>query len=248
MIVNRIEFFLLVILSFLPPILFAIWIRNTEKYHRERWVPIVLCFFWGATIAILASIILEVVLQIPLAISIDDSNSIGFLMAVVVAPFAEEFTKPLALRMKTVNKELDEFEDGLIYGAVAGLGFSATENLFYGWSFLLKGEDIGSYPVGLFFLTFLLFMLIRSFGGCLLHAAATAWTGYGIGKTVMKKTSVLRILPFFIIACCVHAFYNFLILFEINGAVIGLIAAMIFVALSMYIVRKKIKTLDMVSR
>jgi len=235
-------------MAFLPPVIFAIWIRNTEKYHRERWKPIILCFCWGATIAVIASIILEMVLQIPLAISIRDYNSIWFFMAVVVAPFAEEFTKPFALRLKTVKKELDEFEDGLIYGAVAGLGFSATENLLYGWSFLLKGENLGSNPVGLFFLTFLLFMLIRSFGGCLLHAAATAWTGYGVGKSIMNKTSVIRILPFFILACFLHAFYNFLVSFEMTGAVIGLIAAMIFVALSMHIVRKKIRTLDMVSR
>ena len=106
-----------------------------------------------------------------------------------VAPIAEEFTKPMALRLKTVRKEINEFEDGLIYGAVAGLGFSATENLFYGLGFLSEGLFI-----------FIIYMCLRSIGGCLLHASATALTGYGYGKTIMKKTSFIRVFPYFLIA------------------------------------------------
>lgn len=233
---DQIELLLLIMFSFLPPIIFAIWIRNTEKYNREKWYPIFLCFLWGATIAIIAAIVLEVILEIPLALSIKDYNTTGFLMIVVIAPFAEEYSKPLALRLRKVERELDELEDGLIYGAVAGLGFSATENLLYGWSFLQEGM-----------LYFIILISIRSFGGCLLHAAATAWTGYGIGKRIMKKTSFIRVIPYFLLACFVHGLYNFLVTFELNGVVIGFFAAMIFVALSIHLVRKKIKTLDLQS-
>ena len=233
---DRLEFLLLILFSFLPPIIFAVWIRNTEKYNREKWLPIFLCFLWGATIAVVAAIILELILEISLSMSFQDYNTTGFLMIVVVAPFAEELSKPLALRLRRVNKELDELEDGLIYGAVAGLGFSATENLLYGWSFLQEG-----------LLFFIILIAIRSFGGCLLHAAATAWTGYGIGNTVMKKTSIIRVIPYFILACFVHGLYNFLVTFELNGVIIGFFAAMIFVAISIHVVRKKIKTLDLKS-
>lgn len=231
-----IEITLLFALAFLPPIIYAVWMRNTEKYNREKWKPIILCFVWGATIAIIASIILELILGISLAISIDNSNNFGLVMAIIVAPFAEEFTKPLALRMKTVKKELDELEDGLIYGAVAGLGFSATENLLYGWSFISES-----------LLIFFVLIIIRSIGGCLLHASATALTGYGYGKSIMKRTSVLYVLPFFLLAILVHAFYNFLLTFEVIGLVTGLFAALIFVVITIYLIRKKIKTLDRVS-
>jgi RsiW-degrading membrane proteinase PrsW (M82 family) len=234
--VDWIEITLLFTLAFLPPIIYAIWIRNTEKYNREKWKPIFLCFLWGATIAIIASLILEVILGISLAISIDDGNSFGLVTAIIIAPFAEEFTKPLALRMKTVKKELDELEDGLIYGAVAGLGFSATENLLYGWSFIYES-----------LLVFFVLIIIRSVGGCLLHASATALTGYGYGKSIMKRTSVLYVLPFFMLAILVHAFYNFLLTFEVIGLVTGLFAALIFVVITIHLIRKKIKTLDKVS-
>ena len=223
--------------AFLPPIIYAIWIRNTEKYNREKWKPIIVCFLWGATIAIVASIILELILGVSLAISFDDGNILGLVTAIIIAPFAEELTKPLALRIKTVKKELAELEDGLIYGAVAGLGFSATENLLYGWCFLSEGLFV-----------FLVLIIIRSFGGCLLHASATALTGYGYGKTIIRGKSILRVLPFFILAILVHTFYNFLVSLDIVGLVISLFAALIFVAISIRLVRNKIKSLDVSNR
>jgi RsiW-degrading membrane proteinase PrsW (M82 family) len=230
------ELILLFVIAFLPPIIYVIWIRNTEKYHREKWNPIFLCFIWGATIAIIAAIVLELILHISLVPTIDDPNLLSLVMIIIIAPFAEELTKPLALRLKTVRKELDELEDGLIYGAVAGLGFSATENLLYGWSFMAEG-----------LLFFFILISLRSFGGCLLHASATAWTGYGYGKTIMKHSSLIRVLPYFLLAILVHAFYNSLLSFDILGAVAGLFAALTFTIITIQIVRIKIRTLDKVS-
>jgi len=235
--VHLLETILLLSFAFLPPIIYAIWIRNTEKYNREKWKPIIVCFLWGATIAIAASIILELILGITITISFDDGNTFGLITAIIIAPFAEELIKPLALRTKIVKKELDELEDGLIYGAIAGLGFSATENLIYGWGFLSEGLFI-----------FLVLIIIRSFGGCLLHASATALTGYGYGKTIIRRKSILRIIPFFILAFFVHAFYNFLVSLEIAGLIISLFAALMFVVISIHLVRTKIRILDRSNR
>jgi len=235
--VNITETALLIVMAFLPPILYAIWIRNTEKFNREKWKPIIFCFVWGATIAILASIFLELVLQMSLVPSIQDQNTLELVAVVLIAPFAEELTKPIALRLNIVKRELDELEDGLIYGAVAGLGFSATENLFYGYSFLQEG-----------FFYFLLLIAIRSFGGCLLHASATAWTGYGYGRTIMTKTPFLKVIPYFLLAIGVHAFYNALLIFDLVGLGLGLFAALAFTFITITIVRKKIVELDSATR
>jgi protease PrsW len=224
---------LLIFLSFLPPLLYTIWIRNTERCHREQWKPIILCFLWGAAIATVASFILEIVLEIPFSFSQSQGDITPFLAAVVIAPIVEEFTKPLALHLKSVKNNLDELEDGLIYGAVAGLGFSATENLLYGYSFLSEGLFL-----------FLMLMAIRSFGGCLLHASATALTGYGYGKTVMKHSSIIGVLPYFILAIFLHGFYNFLLSYEFVGVVSGLVLAFVFVLIAITLIRNKIRTLD----
>ena len=224
---------LLVFLSFLPPLIYTIWIRNTERCHRQQWYSILMCFLWGATIAVVAAFILETVLDIPLQNSFSSSDIRPFLLAVVVAPVVEEFTKPLALRLRSVKSQLSELEDGLIYGAVAGLGFSATENLLYGYSFLSEG-----------FVIFLALMAMRSFGGCLLHASATALTGYGFGKTMMKQSSFLGVLPYFLLAIFLHGFYNFLVSYDFFGVLSGLVLAFLFVILAITLIRKKIKTLD----
>jgi RsiW-degrading membrane proteinase PrsW (M82 family) len=231
------EIILLFVFAFLPAVIYAIWIRNTEKYNRERWIPIIVCFLWGATVAIVASIILEIVLEISITISLDSKNFIGLSTAIIIAPFVEELVKPFALRTKTVKNEIDEIEDGLIYGAVAGLGFSATENLFYGYSFLSEG-----------LIVFLILIAIRSFGGCLLHASATALTGYGYGKTIINKTSKIRILPYFVVAVLAHSSYNFLVSYDIFGAISGLFLALLLVYISIRLLRNKIKKLDLKSK
>jgi len=233
---NGFEIFILILFSFLPPIIYAIWIRNTEKYHREKWISISFCFLWGATVAVIAAIIIELILGY-FVISIGRSDLYIIIAAVIIAPFAEEFTKPLALRLKIVKRELDELEDGIIYGAVAGLGFSATENLFYGYDFLTEG-----------LLFFIILIVIRSIGGCLLHASATAWTGYGYGKKLMGLAKFSQILPYFIIAILVHAFYNSLLVFDFIGLGIGLIAALTFTLITTHYVRKKIIKLDKMTR
>ena len=224
---------LLVFLSFFPPMIYTIWIRNTERCHREQWPSIFLCFIWGATVAVVAALILEILLELPLQYTLSSGDTTPFLLAVVIAPIVEEFTKPLALYLRTVKTNLDELEDGLIFGAVAGLGFSATENLLYGYSFLSEG-----------FLLFLLVIAIRSIGGCLLHASATALTGYGIGKTMKKHSSFIGILPYFLLAIFLHGFYNFLLSYEFIGVLSGLALAFLFVIITITLIRKKIRTLD----
>lgn len=228
-----IELIILLAAAFLPPILYAIWIRNTERYHRERWMAIAVCFLWGATFAVIAAIILELMLGVSITLTFQEGSFYQLLAILFIAPVAEELVKPLALTLPTVHRELTEFEDGLIYGAVAGLGFSATENLLYGWGFLSEG-----------FVFFVVFMFIRSIGGCLLHASATALTGFGYGKTVLNHTSILRVIPYLVIAILAHAFYNFLVSFSAIGAVVGLLAALIFVLILIKYVRGKIRYYD----
>ncbi|MDG6219001.1 MAG: PrsW family glutamic-type intramembrane protease, partial [Candidatus Thermoplasmatota archaeon] len=183
------ELIILYTTAFLPPIIYAIWIRNTERYQRNSWKAIAVCFLWGATIAIIAALILEIFLDAQINITFKQGSIRQMIAIIFIAPFAEELVKPLILGAKTVRSRLTELEDGLIYGAVAGLGFSATENLFYGTGFLREG-----------LVYFFVLMTIRSIGGCLLHASATAITGYGYGKALLRKTSKLRVIPYFIIA------------------------------------------------
>lgn len=224
---------ILLLFAFIIPVLYVIWIRNTERCHRQKWISIFICFFWGASLAVAAAFVLEYVFMLSLNDVLKNPTAVGVLMVVVIAPVVEEFAKPLIIGAKSVRSQLTELEDGLIYGAAAGLGFSATENLFYGLDYL--NQDIG---------TFLILIALRSFGACLLHASATALTGYGYGKTLLRRTSLLLVLPYYGLAIVLHSFYNVAVSLSVTGIAIGLIVAFLFVGITITLVRGKIQTLD----
>ncbi|HHH79378.1 MAG: PrsW family intramembrane metalloprotease [Thermoplasmata archaeon] len=229
---------ILLLFAFIPPLIYLAWIRNTEKYEREPWIPLLFTFLWGATIAVIAAFILETLLAIQLMDFIKNGNILTILIGVVVAPIVEEFTKPLALTMNIVKKNINEIEDGLVYGAVAGLGFSAMENLLYGIKF---------YNQGIWVLLALFYT--RTVGCCLLHASATALTGYGYSKKLIQGGSITKVIHFFIIAIAAHSLYNiFAFSSAITGQITGVVAAIIFAILSITWVRKKIKKIELTEK
>jgi protease PrsW len=224
---------ILISFSFFIPLLYVVWIRNTERCQRQQWVSVFICFFWGASLAVAAAFILEFGFMVSLTGAIQNTQEVSALMVIVIAPVVEEFAKPLIIGARSVRSQLKELEDGLIYGAAAGLGFSATENLFYGLDYI--NQDIS---------TFLILIALRSFGACLLHASATSLTGYGYGKKILRRTSLLLVLPYYGLAVVMHSFYNFAVSLDITGIAIGLVVAFLFVGLTITLVRGKIQTLD----
>src|SRR6266508_3904875 len=116
----------------------------------------------------------------------DPTIAIG---AFVVAPIAEEAAKGLGVRPG--RPQTQALLDGLVYGAAAGLGFSATENLLYGVEALVNPNGGASAS--------LLVIAIRSFSSSFLHASSTAVLGYGIAKTWLTHRT-WAFLPLYIIA------------------------------------------------
>jgi len=233
--------------AFIPPVLWMMIIRNTERYGREPMGQVIRAFLWGAVIAVIVAIVLSLLLLYFLETNVaplyefvgrrfsDPGLIIG---AVIVAPLVEEFAKALAV--VRVRRHIDEPEDGLVYGASAGLGFAATENLFYGLAALLATGSLT---------TSLILIGVRSVSSALLHATATASTGYGIGKSKLWGESAL---PGYLIAVCLHAAFNLFaslgVLYESTlgdaGAFVGLGIAVGFGVLGFALIRQKIREKD----
>ncbi|MDD5502826.1 MAG: PrsW family intramembrane metalloprotease [Candidatus Thermoplasmatota archaeon] len=221
---------ILALIAFLPAVAYVVWIRNTEKYNREPWGGIFAVFLWGATIAIAVSIFLEMLFQVPFSRAFPWDATLG--VSVLLAPLAEEFAKPLGIRY--VGRAISEPEDGLIYGAICGLGFAATENLLYEWDAAASGN------VAQFATT----VMVRSVASMLLHASATAMTGYGISMAILKRRPLSSALPYYLVAVGMHGAYNFIVSVDIFGALFSLFLAIAFsVACIMYI-RKRIVEMD----
>lgn len=181
--------------TFLGPIAFVVWVRNQERYWPEPWSSVARAFLWGATGAVVLAIALsllltsEEVLQ-PIGVST------AFVGAVIVAPIVEEATKGLGLRW--VDDAHVETEDGLVYGAAAGLGFSATENLVYGANAYLEGGlDPLLWTVGL-----------RTLTSSLLHASASALLGYALWRRRAGVAVGAGVFAFYLGAVLLHSAFN----------------------------------------
>jgi RsiW-degrading membrane proteinase PrsW (M82 family) len=229
--------FIIIAVAFIPPILYLIWIRNTERFEREPWGKIAITFIWGAIFGVGLGLLFSYLLITAFGLaapervysSIFEEEALGILiLAVIIAPFAEEAAK--AIGIFRAGKDLDEVEDGLIYGSSVGLGFAATENLAYGYIALAYG-GVEAYVAIAF---------IRSISSTFLHASATSVTGYGIGKKMILG-GTNKIWPYFLIAVFMHAVFN---LFASMGTFFGLVLAIGFAFAAIEFTRHKIHQLD----
>ncbi|MFQ5986390.1 MAG: PrsW family intramembrane metalloprotease [Thermoplasmata archaeon] len=248
----------LIFLAFLPPIIFVVWFRNTERYEREPWKQVFRAFIWGAFIGVIVAIILSFILaailleagtfllrhvHVGLVEALDAQVNLSLLiLLVVVAPVTEEFAKGLGVFR--VRRHINEVEDGVVYGAAAGLGFAATENVAYGaLAFAAGGLGASLALIGL-----------RSFSSALLHAAATGTFGYGVAasKLVPGKT----LLPFYLLAVLMHGTFNlfaglgelFVQDIGIAAAAFGLVVAVALALIAISLTRSTIARYDRPAR
>jgi RsiW-degrading membrane proteinase PrsW (M82 family) len=186
----------IVLVAFLPSFIYLVRARNWERIGKEPYRRLLMVFGYGAVVAIVISIILEVLIignldRFERLYMLGDES---LLSAVVVAPFVEEMAKALGLLL--VVAHFVRQEDGMVYGIAAGLGFAATENLLYEVSALALG-------VGAFLMT----AILRSVSSTLLHATATGVTGLGLGRARVEDRPLLTV-PYYLVAVAMHAGFN----------------------------------------
>jgi RsiW-degrading membrane proteinase PrsW (M82 family) len=235
----------LVISAFALPLIYLVLIRNTARYGREPWPTVLKTFAWGAVFSVIIALVLSTIFVVtlnriqPLSDFFarrfaEPGTAIGVL---VVAPLVEEAAKGVGARVG--RRQTQSKMDGLVYGAAAGLGFSATENLLYGLAALLIPE-IG--PSGS-----LVTVAARSFSSTFLHASSSAVLGYGLAKAWLTGQTV-ALMPFYLVAVAMHATFNLFstlaVQYETQNDIVGetlaFLAAVTFAIIAISIVRLKL--------
>jgi RsiW-degrading membrane proteinase PrsW (M82 family) len=210
--------------AFIPLIFLFIWVRNLEKYKRQSWTTIVIMFIWGSTLGAGIALFFNTMFH--------NLITSFLILSIVIAPIIEELSKALGLRL--IKNHVVELEDGVIYGAVIGFGFAATENLLYGSMFWNEG-----------LLVLLSLFYLRTIGSSLLHASATALAGYGYSIKTVRKKSILTVVPYILLAIGIHAVFN---LFAFSALAIhqifGVVTAVMFAFMLFIWIRRKIILLD----
>jgi len=236
------------LLAFIPAYMYLKSIRNTEQYDREPWEALRIAFAWGAISGVFLALLLSA-LGVPLLLllladltdpSVHDILPV-IVGAVIVAPIVEEFAKPLVMfQNQTIRREMDELEDGIVYGAACGLGFGATENVMYG---LTEGLALAGFA------GMALLIVIRTVSSILLHLVTTSYTGHGIARYMLNGEPFSVVLKYYLVAVVIHATWNLAAVYSLlfgseTGAFLIFLFSIILAISGLQLAKKRIVALD----
>jgi RsiW-degrading membrane proteinase PrsW (M82 family) len=201
------DLIILVIVAFVPSLIYLGWIRGTERYGKEGWGPLLRAFFYGAIFATLTAAILEAVIVYagtaisqsypgPEFVFLNGNSPAGaFFLVLVIAPFVEEALKGSGV--VAFRSSFKQLADGPVFGASVGLGFGFFETFLYG----LGAYLVGGLAAGL------ALILIRSISSVILHGSSTGMFGYGYARSQFKQPGP-GTGSYYLVAVGMHASFN----------------------------------------
>lgn len=183
----------LLLLAILPGLLLSYAIFRADKYEREPFLPLLMCFGAGAAATFPA---LEIEKWAFEALRPYEKGFAAFaLTAFFAVALNEEIFKFAVFRLVAFPRRfLDEPVDGIVYFVLISMGFATMENIFYAWRF-------GAETVTL-----------RAFTAVPAHLAFGIVAGYWAGLAKFDPANRLRLLwQGFGMAFLLHGVYDFLI-------------------------------------
>jgi protease PrsW len=213
-------FILSVIFGFVPMFFLAAIIYWLDRYEKEPALLLGGVFGWGAIIAVIGALILQIILGQGVLFITGSEALEEIAGASLFAPVTEEILKGLAVLLVFLffHHEFDSILDGIVYASVAALGFAATEDVLYYFS-AYSEEGL----TGLAALVFLRFVI---FGWQ--HAFFTSFIGIGLAVARLNHNPLIKVgapLAGLAIAIFTHSLHNSLLTFLSGFA--GLAAAVI---------------------
>lgn len=123
---------LIILSAIIPAIVLLVYILIRDRKRPEPFSQIAKGFWYGC-LSVAMVLIYGVVLQ-KLGLLVSDTSNVGNAIehAFFVAAFPEEAAKMYMLwLLLRKNPFFDEHVDGIVYAVCIGMGFAATENVFY---------------------------------------------------------------------------------------------------------------------
>jgi RsiW-degrading membrane proteinase PrsW (M82 family) len=210
-----------VIIGFGSSLLFASILYWLDRYEKEPLLLLGAVFVWGAVVAAGSAFIINTVLGLGLYVFTGSDFATEMATGSLIAPFVEEVLKGLAVFLVFIvfRREFDSVLDGIIYAGVAALGFAATENTYYIYTY---GFTESGWS-GLLLLTFIRVILVGW-----QHPFYTAFTGIGLATARLNRNWFIKIIAPILglgLAMFTHAFHNTLATFLSGYAGLAISAA-----------------------
>ncbi len=195
-----------ILISFLTSFLFAYILYWFDRYEKEPILLLGAVFLWGAIVAAGGAFILNTVLGVGVYIITGSELATDFTTASIIAPIIEEILKGFAVLLVffVFRKEFDSVLDGIVYAGVTALGFAATENAFYIFSYGFADSGWEGF-------TILAFIRLVMVGWQ--HPFYTAFFGIGLATARLNRSVFIKIFAPVVglgLAMGAHALHNFL--------------------------------------
>jgi RsiW-degrading membrane proteinase PrsW (M82 family) len=192
-----------IVCAFVPAFFFAWFINWLDRYEKEPKLLLIATFLWGAVVAVIGAIIVSLIMDVGFTMVLGDEGLADLAGGSITAPLVEESWKGLAVLIVFLlfRKEFDSILDGIVYGAIVGLGFAATENVLY---FFGQFSEAGW---GGFFTNFFLRIGIFAWG----HPSYTALTGIGFAVARTNRNILVKLIAPVLglgMAMFAHSFHN----------------------------------------
>jgi RsiW-degrading membrane proteinase PrsW (M82 family) len=186
----------------LPVPLYLVLVLWIDRYESEPLWMLATAFFWGALVAVFIAFIFNTASSVAVAVMTESMEAGEAFGAVIAAPIVEETAKGLILFILFFKRdEFDGVVDGIVYAAMAGLGFAMTENIQYYGRAVLEGGG------GALSAVFVLRGTIAPFS----HPLFTSMTGIGLGLARQSHRAFVKlILPVvgLLMAISMHSIWN----------------------------------------
>ena len=225
-------FLIALLLALLPvPLLVAV-VLLLDRLEPEPRGNLVLCFAWGAGVAALLAAIINTAGLLFITQPELGTSKGQFISATFGAPLVEETLKGAVLfwLLWRRRQEFDGPTDGIMYAAMAGLGFAMTENIGYYISALVQPQFGGAQLLGY---TFVFRGLLSPFA----HPVFTAMTGIGVAYAATHRRAGWAVVTGLLGAMTLHGLWNGLSSYGgtgvgaayllVTGALIALVAVVV---------------------
>lgn len=184
----------------------------------DRWEPeptrlLLLSFLWGATVAVVVSLVLE--------LATSEVLGTGFVLT-VAGPAIEEAAKGAFLLLMLTGvrrREFDGVVDGLVYAGVTAIGFAFIEDIGYVAQSFGEGTETGVATV-------VLRLVMAPFA----HPLFTSLTGLGFGLAISKGRGSARWLypvAGYLGAVALHSLWNSSLTLGLVGYIVVYVVIMV---------------------
>jgi RsiW-degrading membrane proteinase PrsW (M82 family) len=231
--------FLSFLFAVIPMLLYAYLVYWVDRFEKEPVLLLGGVFLWGAIFAAGAAFIANTFLGLGVYMFTGSQAFTELSTASAIAPVIEETLKGLACFFVFIffRHEFDSILDGIVYAAITAIGFAATENIYYIYTYGFLENGIN----GILYLFFVRVILVGW-----QHPFYTSFIGIGLAISRLNRNLSIKILAPIIgwgLAILTHSIHNTIstVFQGIHSMAIGLIfdwsgwiAMIIFVIWALY--------------